>query len=72
MSGDPLKVVSESDGAGFALGEVGWEDDWCVEWSLGGAFINAEAAVVVMVLVCSSELVEGRSVAKTLRLWPQQ
>jgi len=72
VSGDLIKVVSELEKAGFALGEVGWEDDLCVELPLDGAFVVAEVAVVVMAFVCLSGVMEGKSVARTLRLWPQQ
>jgi hypothetical protein len=44
----------------------------CVELPLDGAFVVAEVAVVVMAFVCLSGVVEGKSVARTLRLWPQQ
>lgn len=43
-----------------------------MELPLGGVFVVAEVAVVVMAFVCLSGVVEGKSVARTLRLWPQQ
>jgi hypothetical protein len=43
-----------------------------VKLPLGGVFAVAEMAVVVVAFVCLSGVVEGKSVARTLRLWPQQ